>query len=83
MSTTRPVLVIGGPLDGNTYRLHYQPGQDIELNSAAGVCLYRFDQGQLVAYYLEPAHLARDADDQINAATRADNAPGRSDQDTS
>jgi hypothetical protein len=51
------VLVIGGPLDGNIYELEVEMGGQIELNSAAGVCVYEFSKssdGQPVLYFVGP-----------------------------
>ena len=56
-----PVLVVGGPLDGNKYDLPGDVGGTIELNSAAGVCVYELalaEDGTKIASYLGPAGLA-------------------------
>lgn len=53
--TTQPIATVGGPLDGNVYNLHFEAGGTIELNSAAGVCIYRFDDAEPVAHYIGPA----------------------------
>lgn len=52
-----PVRVIGGPLDGNVYELKGQVGERIDLNSAAGVCVYEFattEDRSLVLYFVGP-----------------------------
>jgi hypothetical protein len=51
------VRVIGGPLDGNVYELEVEIGGEIELNSAAGVCVYKFstyNDGQPVLNFVGP-----------------------------
>jgi len=51
--TSEKVQVIGGPLDGNAFDLSGAPGETIELNTAAGVCTYRFtaeDDGTVLHY---------------------------------
>ena len=58
--TLRAVRVIGGPLDGGVYDLDGEAGAAINLNSAAGVCLYEFgtsDEEELILNYIGPAVL--------------------------
>ena len=58
---TGPVHVLGGPLDGNSYDLPGEEGSPIELNSAAGVCVYQFElteSGERVLKYLSPAGMS-------------------------
>jgi len=50
---TTAVRVFGGPLDGSAFDLSGAPGETIELNTAAGVCTYRFaaeDDGIVLHY---------------------------------
>ena len=51
--------IVGGPLDGHEYDLEAEPGETIELNTPAGVCVHRFtiDQadGSSVLEYLRPS----------------------------
>lgn len=62
--SVRAVRVIGGPLDGGTYDLDGDPEERIDLNSAAGVCVYEFatsDADEHVVNYIGPAPSARSA----------------------
>jgi len=52
-----PVRVVGGPLDGNVYELQGDIGEQIELDSAAGVGVYEFaksENGETVLNFLGP-----------------------------
>ncbi len=54
----RPVRVIGGPLDGGVYELPGEPGAPINLNTAAGVCIYQFEEDGTLTY-VGPATINR------------------------
>lgn len=57
------VQVVGGPLDGHQYDLKGAAGELIELNSAAGVCVYQFaqsDNDELILHYIRPASPRKD-----------------------
>jgi hypothetical protein len=57
-----PVRLIGGPLDGQVFDLKGKPGEQMELNSAAGVCVYEFataDNGEAVMHFVGPGWPAR------------------------
>ena len=52
-----PVRVIGGPLDGQAFTLEGKVGEQIDLNSAAGVCVYEFattESGEAVLHFVGP-----------------------------
>ena len=55
------VRVFGGPLDGNSYDLPGDVGSTVELNSAAGVCVYQFassGNGERILNYVGPAGMS-------------------------
>lgn len=57
-STWIPVRIVGGPLDGEVFKLDFKPEARIRLHSAAGVSVYDFDTDDrlgAIAQYVGPA----------------------------